>query len=222
MTEPTPAGCLLCHRPADGGSLCVGCTKDTLVRLESLPTLYRALAAFLVPSPSASTGGRTASLAHSPMPVAELPLTMRGPGGMVGVAEDWYTLVREERGMSPLAPPVGSVEGRLRGAVTGLCANLPWIAVSWPLAGSFAEEIRGVVRSAVAVISPPVPVDRGTVLGPCPAQLPDGTLCGTDLRLFTGAQLVTCPGCTSTFPPATWTGLKVWMDSDAKTPSDAT
>lgn len=213
--------CLLCERhDASGGYLCPGCTKDTLVRLESLSELHQALAAFLVPGPSGSSGGRSGSRAHAPMPVAELPLTMRGPGGMVGVAEDWYTLVRQERGMSPLAP-VGSVESRLRSATTGLCVNLPWIAVSWPLAGSFAEEIREVVRSAVSVISPPVPVDRGTRMGNCPAQFEDGVICGAVLRLFTGAKVVTCEWCSTSYPPATWSGLKVLMDADAKAAVDA-
>lgn len=218
----TPARCLLCHRAGDGGYLCVGCTKDLVVRLESLPDLHQALAAFLVPSPSPSTGGRTATLAHAPMPVAELPLTMRGPGGMVGIAEDWYTLVREERSMSPLTPPVGSVESRLRGAVAGLSANLPWIVVSWPLAGSFAEEIREVVRAAVSVISPPVPADREALMGNCPADIGDDAVCGAVLRLQPGAKVVTCPRCATRYPPATWSGLKILMDADAMAASSAT
>lgn len=223
MTDPlaAPAGCLLCHRAGDGGYLCVGCTKDLVVRLESLPDLHQALAAFLMPSPSVSTGGRSASMAHAPMPVAEQPLTMRGPGGMAGVAEDWYALVRQERGMPPLAP-AGSVEARLGRAATALLANVPWIAVSWPLAGSLAEEIRDMTRAAVAVISPPLPVDRGMRLGPCPADIGGGQPCGTDLRLHHGAKIVTCTRCASSYPPATWPGLKVLMDSDADPAGTAT
>ncbi|MFB6948918.1 hypothetical protein ACFCXP_04715 [Streptomyces niveus] len=210
--------CLLCERHNEsGGYLCVGCTKDTRVRLESLLDLYRALAAFLTPSPSGpSSGGRSGARAHAPMPVAELPLTMRGPGGMVGVTQDWYTLVREERGM-PALVSAGSLEGRLASAVAGLCANLPWISVSWPLAGSFAEEIREVVRAAVSVISPPVPVDRGTRLGPCPADIGDGAVCGAVLKRYTGVSVVTCEWCGTKYPPAMWAGLKVLMDIDLAT-----
>lgn len=210
--------CLLCERhDATGGQLCPGCTKDTIVRLEALPVLYRALAAFLAP---AATGGqgRSGTRAHAPLPVAELPLTMRGPGGMAGVTEDWLSAVRTDRGMTE-PRPVGAVEARLGRAVAGLIANMPWIAVSWPLAGSFAEEIRDLTNAARSVVAPRDRPDVVVVrLGLCPAMT-DAGVCGAVLNRHPGESVVTCDWCSTSYPSSTWSGLKVLMDQDAKAAS---
>lgn len=213
------SACLLCETAdAEGGYLCRGCTKTTVVRLECLPVLYNALAAHLQPGTSGPQG-RGATAVHAPMPVAELPLTMRGPGGMVGVVEDWRSLVHQERGMT--APrPVGSVEGRLHAAVKGLLANMPWVAVSWPLAGAFAEEIRDLVAGATSVIDPRDPGERGTRVGYCPAAFEDGVICGAVLRLLPGERVVRCRWCGVTYPPAMWEGLKILIDGDAAARSE--
>lgn len=207
--------CLLCEQPDEtGGYLCPGCAKATIVRLECLPDLYQALAAYLQPGRS-GPAGRSGTKVYAPLPVAELPLTMRGPGGMAGVTEDWYSLIRQERGMSEPRPQ-GSVEARLRSAVGGLLANMPWVAMSWPLAGAFAEEIRDLVNAARSVVSPPAEAARGTRLGPCPAIDPSGVLCGAILRLPPGEKAVCCEWCGTRYPPYVWAQLKTWMDEDTR------
>ncbi|MDQ0795599.1 hypothetical protein [Streptomyces sp. B1I3] len=207
--------CLLCEtHDAAGGQLCPGCTKATLVRLESLPTLYDGLQAFLAPS---STGGqgRGSKPVHAPLPVSESVLDLRGPGGMVGIVEDWLGLVREERGMAPVVP-VGAVEPRLAAAVAGLRNQLPWIAISWPLAGAFAEEIRELANNARSILDPDKQAVRGTRIGQCPAIDPSGTLCGAVLRLLPGEKAVRCEWCDTRYPPYTWAQLKAWIDEDAR------
>lgn len=208
--------CQLCtQHDAMGGYLCPGCTRDTVVRLECLPTLYAGLLSFL--APSASIGqGRAGKGGPAPLPVREAVLDLRGPGGMVGVVEDWLSSVRDERRMAQPARPTASVEGRLSAAVTGLIGQMPWIAVSWPQAGTFAAEIREVVRSARSIIAPHDPVERGIRLGTCPAVDSSGTICGAVLTYRRGEMVVTCPWCTCTYPPAMWAGLKVFIDKDAK------
>ncbi|MET9583634.1 hypothetical protein ABZY10_11040 [Streptomyces sp. NPDC006539] len=211
--------CLLCEQPDEtGGYLCPGCTKVTVVRLECLPDLYDGLLPFL--APSAAVGqGRSGKGGPAPLPVREEILDLRGPGGIVGVAEDWLSAVRLERGMRQLVP-AGSIDGRLKAAASGLLANMPWIAVSWPSAGTFAEEIRDLTKSVRSIISPSAATERGTRIGNCPAQFEDGVICGAVLRLPPGERVVTCEWCQTSYPPACWTGLKVLIDADART-SDA-
>ncbi|MFF3060889.1 hypothetical protein [Streptomyces sp. NPDC057909] len=212
--------CLLCEQPDEtGGYLCPGCTKATVVRLECLPGLYDGLLPFLAPSAAVSQG-RSGKGGPAPLPVREEILDLRGPGGMVGVVEDWLSAVRLERRMRQLVP-AGSIEGRLKAAVSGLLANMPWIAVSWPSAGTFAEEIRELAKSVRSIIAPHDPAERGIRLGKCPAVDESGNICGAILTYRRGETVVTCPWCTCAFPPATWAGLKEFIDHDEKAASHA-
>ena len=207
--------CQLCtQHDAMGGYLCPGCTKDTVVRLECLPALYDGLRSFLAPSSSIGQG-RQGKGGPAPLPVREEILDLRGPGGMVGIVENWLSAVRQERGMQQ-PTLAGSVEGRLSAAATGLIVNMPWISVSWPTAGTFAEEIRDLARSVSSIIRPAAPTEQGTRIGKCPAVFDDGGVCGAVLRLAPGERVVTCSWCRMTYPPATWVGLKVLIDEDSK------
>ncbi|WP_241778553.1 hypothetical protein [Streptomyces sp. AcH 505] len=200
----------------EDGYLCLGCVKDLRVRLESWPTLYTGLALFLAPGTGGGQG-RGAKPAYGPMPVSEDILDLRGPGGLVGVAEGWVSAIRRDRRMTALAPQ-GGVEGRLGAAVAQLLGHLPWVAVSWPDAGAFAADVREVTRSVSSIFVPPP--DRGRRLGNCPALNNDGSLCGAVLRLHQGAKVSSCPWCGASWPPATWAQLKVWQDEDAKVATD--
>lgn len=202
--------CLLCEEhDAMGGYLCPGCTKATVVRLECLPSLYDGLLPFLTPS-TAVGQGRSGKGGPAPLPVVESILDLRGV--MVGALEDWLSAVRQERGMR--GPRPSGVDGRLAVAVNGLLRNMPWIAMSWSEAGTFAEEIRDLVRSVSSIVSPAAPTERGTRVGNCPAQFEDGVICGAVLRLASGERVVTCSWCQTSYPPATWSGLKVLIDHD--------
>ncbi|MCX4780081.1 hypothetical protein [Streptomyces sp. NBC_01264] len=207
--------CLLCEQPDEtGGYLCPGCTKATVGRLHALPGLYDELLPFLAPGSSGSSGRRPSAVS-APLPVSEVVLSLRGPGGVVGVVEDWLAAVRDARRMQA-AQPVGSVESRLRAAVAGLSANMAWIAVSWPDAGTFAEEIRSLERDIASIVDPSDRGDRGTRLGACPAVDVGGVICGAILRHHPGTKAVACEWCGCTYPPATWPGLKTWMDHDER------
>ncbi|MGW2260090.1 hypothetical protein ACWCXE_20070 [Streptomyces sp. NPDC001780] len=179
-----------------------------------MPVLYRGLGALLTPA-AAGAPGRSGRGGPPPLPVSLDVLDVRGPGGMVAVLESWVDAVRAERGR-PEPPHVGSAEGRVDRAAGELLGHMPWIAVSWPEAGEFAAEIRELARTAATMIRPPVP-ERGTRIGHCPAVYENGTLCGAVLRLAPGERVVTCTWCGCSYPPATWAGLKVLMDEDAKT-----
>ncbi|MFF4847976.1 hypothetical protein [Streptomyces sp. NPDC001194] len=205
--------CLLCNQPDEtGGHLCPCCTKATVGRLAALPGLYDELLPFLTPG-SGSSPARRAAAVSAPMPVSEIVLSLRGPGGMTGIVEDWVAAVRAARDMGP-ASAVGSVSARLSAAVRELVNHMPWVSVSWPDAGTFAEEIRDLVRDVVSIVDPRDRSDRGTRLGACPSVDTSGVICGAILRHYSGAKAVACDWCGCTYPPATWPGLKAWMDHD--------
>lgn len=204
--------CQLCEDPLDDGYLCVGCVKNTRVRLEAMPVLYDGLAALLAPA-GGTSGIRAGKGGPPPLPVNEDILDRRSGGGMVAVLESWVDAIRHDRGR-PEVPHPGSPAGRVTRAVGELLAHMPWVAVSWPEAGLFAGEIRELARSVSSVLQPPAP-DRGARLGNCPAAFEDGVICGAVLRLAPGARLVTCDWCGTTYPSGTWADLKILMDADA-------
>lgn len=204
--------CGLCEEQLDDGHLCVGCVKATRVRLEAMPVLYGGLAALLPPA-GGTSGIRSGKGGPPPLPVNEDILDLRSSAGMVATLEGWVDAIRAERGR-PEVPHPGSPTGRVTRAVGELLGHLPWVAVSWPEAGLFAGEIRELARSVSSIIRPPA-ADRGHRVGNCPAVFEDGVICGAVLRLAPGEKVVTCRWCQTTYPPATWAGLKALIDGDA-------
>jgi hypothetical protein len=203
--------CGLCERELEHGYLCPGCTRATGERLDQMPKLYDALAAFLPPPGRRPEYGRAGG-SEAPLPVAEPALNLRGPGGMVGVLEDWRSAMQADRGWG--APAVrGSTEERVRTAARGLSLNLEWIASSWPMAGAFAEELRDLERSVLSVVNPP---ERTIRLGNCTATLEDDAACGAVLRVPPGIAEVRCRWCGAVYPPSSWLEL-----ARAQEPSDA-
>ncbi|OII64611.1 hypothetical protein BJP40_19935 [Streptomyces sp. CC53] len=205
--------CLLCERNETDGYLCPECTRATARRLDRMPKLYDALAAFLPPGARGSAQyGRTQAV-DAPLPAYEPALTLRGPGGIVGILEDWRSAMHADRNWS--APDCsGLTERRVVRAARALSMNLDWVADSWPAAGAFAEEIRDLERDVASIVNPPAPAERGRRLGACPAADPSGNICGAVLRHYPGEKAVTCRWCGCAFPPATWTGLKELIKRD--------
>ncbi|CAM5536214.1 hypothetical protein [Streptomyces canus] len=196
------ASCGLCERDLEHGYLCPGCTLGTARRLDRAPRLYEALAAFLHP------GGRRPELGRSrpteaPLPIAEPVFNLRGPGGIVGILEDWRSAMQSDRGWGEPAI-TGPIERRIGVAARALSMNLDWIAASWPMAGAFAEEIRGLERDVASIVNPPTPSLR---LGNCPAVYEDGVVCGAVLRVPEGTAKVECRWCNTVYPPESWLAL---------------
>ncbi len=211
--------CGLCEKPLSEGYLCSGCTLATARRLDRMPRLYGALAAFLHRSARGPAQyGRTQAV-DAPLPAYEPALTLRGPGGIVGILEDWRTAMQADRGWTE-PDCTGLTERRVIRAARALAMNLDWIASSWPAAGAFAEEIRDLERDVASIVNPPEPAQRGRRIGACPAVYPSGTICGAVLRHYPGEASVTCRWCGCVFPPATWMGLKDLMAEDEKRHSE--
>ncbi|MFE1903837.1 hypothetical protein ACFW96_09215 [Streptomyces gardneri] len=205
--------CGMCETPIEHGYLCPGCTRALADRLQRMPHLYTALGAFLAPSATREPGGGRTGRAEAPLPVSEPVLNLRGPGGIVGILEDWRAALHAGRRWAPPTPAVG-IPNRVAIAAGTLLHSVDWISTCWPEAGDLAHEMRdldGDIASIIGTRERPT----GLRLGPCPAEHADGSLCGAILRLPPGGQLVTCQWCTTTYPPATWTALRDLIHHDA-------
>lgn len=205
------ASCGLCERDLEAGYLCPGCTLGTARRLDRMPRLYEALAAFLQPGGRRPEYGRTRPT-EAPLPISEPVFNLRGPGGIVGVLEDWRSAMQADRGWGQPAVE-GGIERRVFRAARGLSQNLEWIQSSWPMAGAFAEEIRGLERDVASIVNPPAPSLR---LGNCPAVFEDGAICGAVLRVPQGTAKVECRWCNTVYPPESWLDLmNTWKTEEA-------
>lgn len=199
--------CEACQKPQEGNAyLCDPCTRTLGQQLAAMPLLYRDLAEELVPLgsnwPRGNGGHGTQS--HAPMPLVEHPLVLRGPGGMVGVLEDWRTALHADRGWTAPVIPAG-IEPRIRAAVEALAVNLPWIAGRWPQAGTFAGEIRSLYGEVTSITAP---AERpGVRMGYCPAVY-GGVECRAVLRLPRGTDTITCAWCRAEYPQALWMWLR--------------
>lgn len=192
--------CGLCDHYLEHGYLCPGCTLATARRLDAAPRWYSALAAFLQPAATGPAIG-TRSRVEAPLPLAEAPFSLRGPGGIVGVLEDWRAAMQADRGWGQ---PViqHDIGRRIVTAARALSLNVEWIASSWPMAGAFAEEIRDLERSVRSIVAPTDPAERPVRMGPCPTVLDQDARCGAVLTRRPGEGTVTCRWCGSTWPPS--------------------
>ncbi|MFB7354833.1 hypothetical protein [Streptomyces gardneri] len=203
--------CQLCDTHDTDGYLCPGCTALTAQRLDRMPRLYAALAAFLAPPARPQQHGGAGQGGPAPLPVSEHVLTLRGPGGLVGVLEDWRSAMQHDRGWTEPAV-VGLVETRVHRAARALSMNLEWIAAAWPMAGAFAAEVRDLERDVASVVAPADRAERGTRLGKCPQLAAVGEVCGAVLRHYPGDRAVTCRWCGTRYEPHEWGALREWID----------
>lgn len=212
--------CEMCGQEIEGYLLCSGCARATLIRLNRMPALYRSLVMLLPPGSRPQGQGGGARPAEAPMPIAESVLSLRGPGGIVGVLEDWYAALAEDRedqrGVLTAGRPVtqGSIETRISVAVGKLVANLEFIAATWPAAGEFARSIRDLERGVLTMISPP---ERPAVrMGYCPA-INSGQECRAVLHLPPGETVIMCAWCRAEYPERLWPWLHNVQDELGKT-----
>lgn len=194
--------CLLCGRPVHDAYLCPGDALALDENLVALGPLYEDLAAFMQPA-GRGIGGRVSTATDAPLPVAEGPLTLRGPGGLVQVVEDWLSALHCDLEWSQ--PRVyGTYEERLKRAVDGLRVNVLWIASSWPTAGVLAGEVRDLVKAARSITDPP---ERTVRAGYCVTPAEDGGTCGAVLRYTPGDATVRCAWCRTEYPTTSWLAL---------------
>lgn len=183
--------CGLCERALEGGYLCPGDVLALAERLERLPKLYEALAAFLSPAIAPPGDRVSSSPAGSRMPVNEAALDLRY-GGIALLLESWLSDVQRCRGWGQPAIQ-GGPEDRVRRAARSLHANLEWIAASYPAAGDLASEVRETEGAALSIVGA-VP-DRGRRIGQCVAVDASGVVCGATIRHLRGQTRLVCGWC---------------------------
>ncbi|MET9876552.1 hypothetical protein ABZZ36_18285 [Actinacidiphila glaucinigra] len=198
------AQCGVCETALEQGYLCPGHTLALAERLERMPKIYEALAAFLTPAIGAA--GERVSSGHggSRLPVDEAVLDLRY-GGIVLILEGWRSDVQASRGWGEPAIE-GAVERRVLAAARGLAINLEWIAASYPGAGDLAREVREIETAALSIVG--VLPDRGRRIGNCPATFEDGVICGAVLWHRRGEAAVTCAWCQCRYEPRDWLMLR--------------
>ncbi|WP_425832613.1 hypothetical protein [Streptomyces fractus] len=197
------ATCGLCERDLEHGYLCPGCTLATARRLDTAPRWYEALAAFLRPAANGPAEGvRSGGRTEAPLPLDERTFSLRGPGGIVGVLEDWRSAMQHDRGWGePLTQ--GAIERRVVVAARALSINLEWIASSWPMAGAMAEEVRELERSVRSIVAPTDPAERPVRMGLCPTIVDaEDVRCGAALLRRPNESTITCRWCGTTWAPS--------------------
>lgn len=210
--------CGLCEQQLEHDYLCPGCARATTERLDRMPKLWAALAAFLAPGCGAPAQyGRTAPV-DAPLPVRENVLNLRAAGGMAGILEDWRAAMQEDRGWSrPVIP--AAIGRRVAVAARALSMNMDWIVSSWPMAGDMAREVRDLEGTTLSIIDPEDPEERrarrGTRIGHCVAEFPDGEVCGAVLRSYPGKATVTCQWCGTAYEPKDYLLLKRLQPNEA-------
>lgn len=209
--SPQPTVQAACGHDSDiPAQLCAACTNRLRERLQRLPQFHAALAAWLPPGSRRPELGRAPGGTEAPLPLREAVLDLRGPGGIVGVLEDWQAAVRDARGYT--APTrAGDIPLRIVAAAGDLMANLTWISVQWEQASDLARELATLEGRALAIINPR---DRSIPIGQCPTQDTDGSICGATIRVPAGTTDVYCHRCSTRFPPEAWLNLRRWMDVD--------
>ncbi|WKV74239.1 hypothetical protein AW27_023645 [Streptomyces sp. PCS3-D2] len=202
----------LCRTELQDGHLCTRCRNATAGRLRRLPVLYRLLQPELQPAAGSPSYGRV-RLVEAPMPAMGLVLSLRGPGGIVSVLEDWWSAMQASRcGSAPVI--TGTYDERAIRAAKQLTFHLDYVA-EWEQGTQLAREIRSLDETAMDIVCPHDTLERGTLLGPCPAEQVDGTVCGATLRHYRSSmRRVTCPWCSSVYPMHSWARLKAWIDHD--------
>ncbi|WP_172384781.1 hypothetical protein [Streptomyces sp. MNP-20] len=185
------ATCGVCERDLEHGYLCPGDTRALAARLDRLPRVYDALAAFLAPAAHGSTGPVARGQAGARLPVDEAALDLRY-GGIALVLESWRADVQRVRGWGQPAI-TGTIEHRVLAAARWLGMSLEWIAAAYPAAGDLAREVRELEGAALSVVGA-LP-DRGRRIGHCVAADASGAVCGAVLRHQRGETQLVCPWC---------------------------
>lgn len=187
--------------------LCADCTLDTALRLERLPEMFEEVADLTFPARRIEGTRRGSRPAVSPTPDLE-PLAVRWN---FGALSSWHRLLAEDSGWPVQETGLGIAgdDARVLGACIALRASMRWIAVCWPVAGDFARVVKDLfdgTRSVTGV------ADLPARMGRCPKKV-DGVLCGAELLLPDGQQILRCAWCGSTYPPGVWPALRLAQKS---------
>jgi hypothetical protein len=189
---------------------CRVCEDRAGEQLKALGTLYGQLASVLQPGAAPSGGGRVTTSKAAPLPVALQPLSLRGPGGIVGELQ-----VIEDAWRKALCWTVaswrGSIEETLPHVIKFLANNVGWACDAYE---EIADDLRVISRlhgQATSAITGER--DVRVPIGVCPIIVDESTgeLCGAKIRMSPWAPVIRCTTCGTTWGKADWLRLGAAM-----------
>lgn len=189
---------------------CRVCETRASEQIKALGTLYGQLASVLQPGAAPSGGGRVATSKSAPLPVALQPLSLRGPGGIVGELQAIEDAWRKALGWT-IAPWRGSVEQTLPHVVKFLGNNVGWACDSYE---DVTEDLRVISRlhgQATSAITGER--DVRVPIGVCPITVDESTgeQCGATIRMSPWAPTIRCGTCGTTWGKKDWLRLAAVM-----------
>lgn len=212
--EQQPAyRCTHCPRLLHAGELhrqvCRVCEDRATEQVTALPGLYRQLETALQPGRSGSNGGRSPSGRTAPLPVALLPLDLRGPGGIVsmllGIEQRWRIALDWS-----MLPQRGGYEATLDGTAQFVTANLPWACDQYPEIAADLMLIGSLHAQATQAITGER--DVRVPVGVCPVVNEDtGVACALPLKVSPWAPAIRCKGCGTQWRRDEWLRLGAVM-----------
>jgi hypothetical protein len=180
--------------------ICVLCQSLADDQLAALPVFYTRLEGVLEPGSGGSD--RVSGSKLPPLPARLGPLSLRGPGGIVGVLTAWEDDWRSWLGWSA-RPFRGSVEQTVGGAVVFLRNNWLWASAEHPSPDVFAADVRALTAACRSELEP-----RGNArrIGLCPTVVDEGR-CGVELWADPYAPEIRCWRCRTTWGRDRWLNL---------------
>lgn len=170
-----------------------------------------------------ATGGPAVktSKVHAPSPARDLVVNLLGAGGVVHAlqrhASAWYVDLGFNlpvwRGQHHFIVSVDSNglkvshPGQLDIVVRTLLNTLPWAAENRDDFGDFGREVRQFVADIKVAIDPTIVKPVQVLVGRCPADLGDGTLCGAKLMADPFAPSIRCISCGTAWGRDRWAEL---------------
>lgn len=189
---------------------CRVCEDRAGEQLRGLATLYGQLASVLQPGAAPSGGGRVATSKVAPLPVALQPLSLRGPGGIVGELQVIEDAWRKELRFT-IAPWRGSLEETLPHVIKFLTNNVGWAASCYE---DVPEDLRVISRlHGQATTAITGERDVRVPLGCCPIIVDEttGELCGAKIRMSPWAPVIRCTTCGTSWGKTDWLRLGAAM-----------
>lgn len=171
-----------------------------------------------------SGGGGSATRVHAQLPVNTNTLNLTGAGGVATTLQRWVVLwynqlgFSEPRWVANLAWSRGvnpdgakwSKPGRVDQAVTALVNNLPWASEKFTEFRVFSSTVYRLVEDCRQVVDPTEGRVR-ILVGRCPIQFDDGSICSVKMYVEPGDLYIKCHGCGEKWSRDRWNELAEYL-----------
>ena len=183
-------------------------------QIRELGALYGRLASVLAHGAAPCGGGRVTASKTAPLAVTLQPLSLRGPGGIVGEPQVIEDAWRKALGWT-VAAWRGSLEETLPHVIKFLGNNIGWACDAYeevPEDLRVVSRLHGQVTSAITGER-----DVRVPIGCCPIIIDETAdeLCGAKIRMSPWAPTIRCTTCGTTWGKENWLRLGAAMQGFA-------